>query len=225
MALGAEIEQRVRARAGQLGFQVGELMREAGLHYKYLENLSELKKGPTAAVLIQLRKALRVSLDWLVEGVGDSPLGDDVPVIRYDEPAQVQIPERDIRVAAGAGQIVHREEVRRTWGLPQTFLYALSLKAEHLEFVEIVGNSMYPMLWPGDLVLVDRRSINPDHRAVYALWDGDATVCKWVERDRSITKGAPGYVLSSENPEIPSYKVRADDARVIGRVVWFGRRL
>lgn len=168
------------------------------------------------------RKSWASVWDWLIEGVGDAPA--DGVARRDTDDGQAQIPERDIRVAAGPGQIVSEEETRRTWGMPQSFLQALSLRPEALQLVEIVGNSMYPLLWPGDIVLIDRRSVTPDLGAVYALWDGDATVCKWVSLQRS--GKSPMYLISSENSaEHQSYTRRPEDVTIIGRVVWFGRRL
>lgn len=220
----AAIKKRILQRAAQLGIKPAELQEHANVGVKFIAELDG-KFGPQLGKLYSVKRELgSVTWDWLIDGVGDSPTSE-ARQHHFDGGNHVaHIPERDIRIAAGGGQIVDQEEIRRTWGLPQSFLYSLSLKAESLEFVEIVGNSMYPLLWPGDLVLIDRRSRNPDHRAVYALWDGDATVCKWVERDRAAK--APTYLLTSENAaENPPYRRRADDAKIVGRVVWFGRRL
>lgn len=218
MNSGKEIAQRIKDRASELELPIGTLMEEAGLHYKYLDGFGG-KNGPTVFKLWPLKKILKVSWDWLIEGIGDAPS----VATRNDEPAQVQIRELDIRLAAGPGEIAGADATRRTWGLPQSFLYALSLRSNSIDIVEIVGNSMYPLLWPGDLVLVDRSSVNPDHRAIYAVSDGDAIVCKWVERDRTVPQ--PSYLLTSENPDHQPYRLPKVDARIVGRVVWFGRRL
>jgi phage repressor protein C with HTH and peptisase S24 domain len=224
MNIGAAIAKRILDRAREIGLDRDDLQRQAGVGVKYIDEVKRGKNGPTIGKLRGVKRLLNVSWDWLIEGEGASVVEAGPRAIR---PApQAQIPERDIRIAAGGGQIIEREEIRRLWGLPQSFLYSLSLNADSVEFVEIVGNSMYPLLWPGDMVLIDRRSRTPDHRAIYALWDGDATVCKWVERDRSTRGDRATFLLTSENAaENPPYKRRADETNIIGRVVWFGRRL
>jgi len=89
--------------------------------------------------------------------------------------------------------------------------------------VEIEGQSMEPLMRHGDLALVDQRKLNVAMEGIFVLFDGDGVVCKWVEPCR--THDVPMLRISSENSRFPPYEVEADRCQIVGRVVWFARRL
>lgn len=134
----------------------------------------------------------------------------------------IQIPEYDVRLSAGGGSIVESEQVRRFWSLPDSYVQALGV-GQRLAFVEIVGDSMAPTLLSGDLVLLDLESVNPTTPAIYALYDGGATVCKRVER--ILRSDPPALRLISDNPIYQTYEVPAEWANIIGRVAWCARKM
>lgn len=138
------------------------------------------------------------------------------------EPIVIDVPEYDVQLSAGHGALISDEAVRRYWGLPRSYLESLGLDVSRIAFVEIVGDSMAPALMPGDLVLLDLRSTNPALPAIYALWDGDATVCKRVEKVHG--SDPPMVRIISENKAYTAYDVPAEWVNVIGRVAWFARR-
>ena len=116
---------------------------------------------------------------------------------------------------------------RRGSGPPKYFEEALlrELRAQprDLRAIEVEGQSMEPLLQNGDQVLVDTRKISVVEPGLFVLFDGDGIVCKWVERAHD---SAPRKLrLKSENPRFDSYDVVAERAQIIGRVVWFARRL
>lgn len=134
----------------------------------------------------------------------------------------IHIPEYDVRLSAGGGSIVETEQVRRFWSLPESYIQALGV-GQRLAFVEIVGDSMAPTLLSGDLVLLDLESTNPTTPAIYALYDGGATVCKRVER--ILRSDPPALRLISDNPVYQTYEVPAEWANIIGRVAWCARKM
>lgn len=134
----------------------------------------------------------------------------------------VRVPEYDVKLSAGGGTLITDERPRDEWGLPRAFLESMRLDARNLAIVSIIGESMEPLLRDGDMVMLDLRSRNPALPGIYALWEGNATVCKRVE----IVHGSDPQRLRvmSVNPAYSTYEVLAEETNVIGRVAWFGRR-
>ncbi|HEX7720484.1 MAG TPA: S24 family peptidase [Woeseiaceae bacterium] len=98
----------------------------------------------------------------------------------------------------------------------------LHAKAEDLLVVPVRGTSMEPDFFQGDQLLIDRRDTNPRQPGPFALWDGDSYVVKNVE-------WAPGkedcYRIFATNERYSEWIVKADDIKIMGRPVWYARRL
>lgn len=88
--------------------------------------------------------------------------------------------------------------------------------------IDVRGDSMEPDFWHGDQILVDKRDTSPAQPGPFALWDGDwgEYVVKNVERARSGT-----VRIFSSNGKYTSEQTPTETTRIIGRPVWFGRRL
>ena len=81
---------------------------------------------------------------------------------------------------------------------------------------------MEPDFHHGDQLLIDKRDVSPAQPGYFALWDGEwgEYVVKNVERSRV------GEVrIFSSNPKYSAEQVQTETTRIIGRPVWFGRRL
>lgn len=85
------------------------------------------------------------------------------------------------------------------------------------------GNSMEPDFRGGDQILVDTRRVSLAQPGAFCLWDGDGHVIKFLER---IPGSDPAKVrVIAANAIYESHERLLDDLRIIGRVVWFGRRV
>ena len=214
---------RIRARLEALGLSPRAASIEAVGTPDFIRHLlSGHQRDTTMERAEALARVLKCSVPYLYGATDD--VGDDLDhgisalVIRDSAPAAV--PEYDVRVSAGPGSFVDGERVRREWGVPKRFLEDLGVPAKDAAFVEVLGDSMSPRLQNGDLVLIDRRSKRMTPGAIYALWDGEATVCKRLE---PVT--AEQVRIVSENPAYPPYTSPASAIHIIGRVAWFGRRV
>ncbi len=98
----------------------------------------------------------------------------------------------------------------------------LRAKPEDLLLIDVRGDSNEPEFLHGDQILVDRRDVNPVQPGFFALWDGDAYVVKLVER---VPRKAGAYRIFSANSRYSEYEVSEDEIRIMGRPVWFARRL
>lgn len=98
----------------------------------------------------------------------------------------------------------------------------LRAKPSDLLLIEARGESMAPDFLHGDQILIDKRDTNPVQPGSFALWDGDGYVVKLVER---IPRERGRYRIFSANGRFSAYEVEEDEIRIMGRPVWFGRRL
>lgn len=137
--------------------------------------------------------------------------------------AQVTIPEYDVRASAGPGSIVDSENVRDEWAFSRHYLDSLGVLGHKLGVIEVIGDSMADTLNSGDRILVDMTDRNPARPGVFVLWDSDATVVKRVEKIPA--SDPPVLVLISDNPSHRPYEVNAEFVNIVGRVVWYARRL
>lgn len=95
-------------------------------------------------------------------------------------------------------------------------------RADDFLLINVRGDSMEPDFHHGDQLLVDKRDTSPAQPGPFALWDGDwgEYVVKNVERARS------GEVrIFSSNGKYSAESAPSETTRIIGRPVWFGRRL
>ena len=88
--------------------------------------------------------------------------------------------------------------------------------------IDTRGDSAMPDFMHGDQILIDKRDRNPVQPGSFALWDGDGYVIKLVER----VSGKRGYYrIFSSNARYSAYEMAEDDITIMGRPVWFARRL
>ena len=98
----------------------------------------------------------------------------------------------------------------------------LRAKPSDLLLLEARGESMQPDFLHGDQILIDKRDRNPVQPGSFALWDGDGYVVKLVER---VPRERGRYRIFSANNRFSSYEVEEEEIQIMGRPVWFGRRL
>ena len=217
MTEGKAIAARIRGLAKSAGRPVSVVLNDAGLGPSFVKDLDQGRiASPRAQTLQKIASALAVPVELLL-GVATTPVRDPGVTAAFD------VPEYDVQVSAGGGALIEREAVKRKWRLPLSYLEAIGVDPAQSAFVTITGDSMSPTLLHGDLVLLDLRSRNPALPAIYALWDGDATVCKRLEK---VHGSQPLRVrIISENQVYTAYEVPAETVQIIGRVAWFARRM
>ena len=216
MTIGAKLKQARKER----GLTQLELAQKLGVAQSVISNLEtgELRSWATHADA--LSKALGKERSFF----GSEP--DLPPTLdaSRDLPSHVEVPEYDVRLSAGPGFYVDQETTRRTWTLPRFLVVdQLGLVPNRATVQEVVGDSMEPTLSSGDVVLLDLTDQRIGLPGVFAVWDGDALVCKRIER---IPGSEPAEVrLKSDNPLDGEYRVREEAVNVVGRVRWVMRRM
>lgn len=211
------IQQRVRERLDATGVSMKAASKEIGGETA-VRDLLERDREPSASRLQKLAAVLGCSLAYLV-GETDA-LSDDTVSATYD---LISINEYDVRLSAGPGSLIDMEDVRGVWRFARSYIEdELRVSPASLAMVEVRGDSMEPTLRSGDRVMIDHSDRSAGHPGIYAIWDGDATVVKRLER---VPYSDPAMVvLISDNKSHNAYTVPAEVVNIIGRVVWYARR-
>lgn len=99
----------------------------------------------------------------------------------------------------------------------------LRAKPDQLLAMVTEGNSMEPHFFGGDQILVDTRRKSLAQPGAFCIWDGDGHVIKYLEK---MPNSDPPMVrvLSANDIYEPQNRL-LDEINLIGRVVWFGRRV
>lgn len=121
----------------------------------------------------------------------------------------------ELKVSAGAGSSGTTEAIERIPFSP-TMLRRHSLKPSDLAVLEVKGDSMEPVLYEGDTVLVDKSPSRPLSGKMYVVARGGDLQIKWVTVMRS------GIQLLSENAHYPPERIDLHDSPQFYRVRWFG---
>lgn len=204
----------------EAGMSMSDASRAIGLNHAYLQQF--IKRHVPEHLPEKNRRKLAALLKVREELLGGPPRGvEDHSQATYSA-NMVSIPEHDVRASAGSGSIIEGETEIDRWPLPARYIRnTLSLRSANLAIIEVVGDSMEPTLRSGDKVMVDLNDKNVAQPGIFALFDGDATVVKRLEK----IPGDHKVRISSDNPHHGRYDVPADFISVAGRIVWFGRRL
>lgn len=215
------VRRLIQQLAAERGIKLADLSRQVGKNHAYMQQF--LKRSIPAKLPEDVRAKLAEALD-VDEQILGAPLRETEGRSGDNDRSLITIPEHDVRASAGHGALIDAESVIGKWPFPRQYVrHTLSLSTTRLSMIEINGDSMSPTLASGDKVLVDLDDTNPSQPGVFALYDGDATVVKRVEKVPGTTP--PEVMLISDNPKHNSYRVLAEMVMIAGRVVWFGRRL
>lgn len=131
------------------------------------------------------------------------------------------IPKVKARLAAGGGSFETSDDIVGFYAFRTDFLRTYGQPKDMVLF-DVSGDSMEPAIQHGDTVLVDQSQKDVIPGNIYGVGIDEEIVVKRIEK----TPGA--IVLVSENREkYPPLTVVINDhsnVRVIGRVIWLGRK-
>lgn len=213
---------RFEARIAELGISERKACLLSGLK---VDAVRQMRRGHRVKLetLQALGRVLDVPVSYFIEGTDTQDI-EDGPTEPGDIPGYVGIPTMETRAGMGGGGFGDDDMLNGPTMLPER-LIRTELRGEPTDFVvmEVEGQSMQPVLESGDQVLVDRRKKNPSNGGLFALWDGFGIVVKWVERVAN--SNPPALRIASENKVFQPYEILAEEANIIGRIVWFARKL
>lgn len=201
-------------RVSELGLTQKQLADALGIE----ENkISKVKTGARRLQADELVKAQ----NWLnqMEAERHRPTAD-LP----DQGGQAEyLPVEVLPTFAGMGGGGNGDGDRETALVSRSLIeHELRGKASDFLLINVRGDSMEPDFRHGDQLLVDKRDKSPAQPGPFAVWDGEwgEYVVKNVER-----VGDGRVRMFSSNAKYSAVEVQHEETRIVGRPVWFGRRL
>ncbi len=211
---------RLEAVLSRRKWRPTDLARETGLS---IGTIRQVLRGslPSVHNARKIADALGVSLDWLAgKGGWDTGFGEGAQS-RYEPPPSgdlVFVPRLDIRASAGPGALVETEAADGEIAFRRDLVRSLGVSSPGaLRVLAADGDSMEPVIRPGDLLLVDTGIDHVVSEGIYVVLLEGAVLVKRLTID---PKGA--IVLVSENPRMPAMTIPRDDRasiHIAGRVV------
>ncbi|KPF79963.1 S24 family peptidase [Novosphingobium sp. AAP93] len=204
-----------------------ELIRQRGVNYSAVSRLlgrnvsyiqQYLRKGSPRHLDEQDRQIL-AQFFGVDEAVLGGPVARHTPVIQL-----VQIPVLDVEASAGHGALAGAESQAGQFGFDEKWLRKLTqAKATSLSIIKVVGDSMEPTLYDGDEVLVDVADEQSKLRdGIYVLRMDGALNVKRV----AIEPQGRKISVVSDNAAYPSWQgLDRRSVNIVGRVLWFGRKI
>lgn len=136
----------------------------------------------------------------------------------------ILVPRYDVRASAGHGALVSSEQVVDHLAFREEWVRnALGVAQKDLALITVKGDSMEPTLSNEDLILIDMRANSIGDNSIYVIRNDGQLLVKRVQRKLDGT-----IIIKSDNaaydPETIDAKA-GTKLKVVGRVVWAGRRL
>ena len=230
------------------GMKPADLARESGVSTARISEIVTGKtKNPQLKTLKKLADALEVSVNALTGDIADrSSLSPAEQVmnppkgthkvnksvgIKYcnettKEPQLSDfalIPYYNVQASAGAGAVVQEEKVVDRFAFKEDWIrHGLGLNPNNLALISTIGDSMEPTLHPGDMILLDRSVEKIQSNSIYAIQVNGTLLVKRIQKriDGSV-------IIKSDNAAYETETISSDAAdalKIVGRVVWAGRR-
>ncbi len=170
-----------------------------------------------AEAAVSIAAALGCSVDWLLTG-GEEDASAFLPA--QDDPNFVEVEEIDLAYGLGWTFADGPVEVTRH-RFPRDFIASITSSPPHkLTIARGRGDSMQPTMQDGDMVIVDRSQVSiREQDAIWALTVGDMAMIKRIR-----IRGEKVLILS-DNDRVPPDEAHHEEVRVVGRVIFIGRRV
>lgn len=167
---------------------------------------------------------LRPEGDAAVSVPVPKPAPAPFPVAEESRAGVIAVPEVRVSASAGGGTQLEQEPGGTDWYFDAGWLrYELRAAPRDLRVISIDGDSMEPVLYSGDKVMVDLSRKAPSPPGIFVLHDGIGLIAKQLEL---IPNSDPArLIIRSESPRYQNYERTLDEVMIVGRVIWFARRL
>ncbi len=193
-------------------------------------NKSGLVKG---SLLEGLARLYDFNPEWLLKGNGEPFQGARAkypeicgpettsPFPENGAPGEfVYIPQMGGKISAGGG-LVPDNTVEMKIAFRRAWIQRRGDPA-NMTLIKVSGDSMEPTLLSGDLVLIDRsRNYLDPQGGIYAIALDDVIMIKRLQAEYPAKK----VKIISDNAKYSITEANADQVKINGKVIWFGREL
>lgn len=230
--VGLTVGDRVRQCRKQKGWSQAKLAKEADVTQATISHVENNSSDQTK-FLPQLAKALNVSSEFLLSGQDyiNKQKGkmEDFVVVSGGKKGQspsseeyVLIPKFDVAGSCGSGSIIDHVDVDGGLVFSENWIKSQKLQVDKLVVIHAVGDSMYPSIEDGQVLLVDTSDLTPKSSKIYFLCiDGEYYIKRLINM---ITH----WVIRSDNSDknqYPDIEINSDKMSTLqieGRVCWKG---
>lgn len=221
MSLG----KRIAAARRQKKLTQEALGRIVGVGQSTVTEWEKDRNEPSISVIEKIARATGENLHWIAFGRKQEVSGDSVLEIA-------------VRGGLGGGGIISAERVTAdefgntmnedptvgVWTFPSGYLSReLRVSIGGVRIIEVEGDSMEPTLLSGDRVMIDTKRLAPSPPGLFAIHDGIGIVVKRL--DYILGSDPPAVEVISDNDKHKRVSRTLDEVRIVGRVVWFARRV
>jgi hypothetical protein len=219
------IRQRLDALITSRGEDYASLSRRLGRNPAYIQQF--IKRGVPRRLSESDRRILAEHFGIAEQLLGAPPDSGRTLLPRPDlvrtADDYVMIPHYRVRASAGPGSLPDEEAPAAAIAFQAGFIRDLAGNPpEHLAILQVEGDSMFPTLADGDHILIDTADRLRLRDGIYVLGVDDAVMVKRL----SLNPASRRLTIRSDNDAYPSWPDCDPNAvRIIGRVIWVGRKL
>lgn len=204
-----QIVGRIEEIAKDKGTSARAISLDAGLAADVLWKSKKRGTSPTISTLLRLADRLNVRIEEFLS----------------DETTTIGVKVHDIRAAAGDGAQVfdHDDTEAGTLTFDHGYIRTLTnARPDQLMIIQAYGDSMEPTIPSESWVMIDTTQADVIDRGIYAFRDGDDGRIKRLLRHPT----KPTLTLHSDNSAwAPITDVDPDQLNIIGRAIWFSKKL
>lgn len=205
-----DVADRARGLALEEGIEIKLTQQSVSNFEQAAKNDGAAKRMPFW--IRYVRMAFEASLE---ETAADAPLTME----SGDEGVLVQM----LPTHVGAGGPGTGEGDRKMRAVSAALVRELQVEPAALLLIEVEGDSMEPEFKSGDQMLVNTAKKSIAQPGAFCLWDGDGYVVKYLEK---VAGSEPPKVrVISGNKRYRTAERLVEEIEIMGRVVWFGRRM
>lgn len=136
------------------------------------------------------------------------------------------VPQLTAKAAAGLGHDNPHVESRSTLAFKREWLRYRGANPKNLMVIYADGDSMWPTISDGDILLVDKSKVEPMDRQVFVLTSAEGAIVK-----RMVQAPLGDWIIRSDNDDKDQHPDRlllrsdVNEHRIIGQVIWRGGEL
>jgi phage repressor protein C with HTH and peptisase S24 domain len=213
-----EINTRFADIRKSTGLNKKQFADSLGINQSVAGDIELGKREPSREVMLKLAAIYNVDIHWLLTGDGKQERGvtkntelDRLPVYQLSELPEgaFVVPLLNQQLSAGLGSYLPEEDKAKALIHVPSYL---AHYGDKIAALTVDGDSMYPTLHRGDMVVCD--SCGWSGEGIYALRMSGAGFVK------RITKRPGKLVIISDNPKYPPQEEpeESEDIEIIGRV-------
>jgi len=201
------------------GWSAMELHRRSGVSYDVIAKLKQRPGSSTSSENGQ-KLAEALGLDW-PQGSANARAH-----AALEEPTdtlgQSLVPVYDVAASAGHGAVVDAEEHVTNLAFSTQYLREMtSAKGGQLAAIRVKGDSMTPTIQDDDMVVIDMTKTNLDFDGLFVMRVGEALQIKRIGRGARRSS----VMVIADNSLYPPVDTERSEIDVVGKVIWYGRKV